>query len=476
MRRHRLQAPSWIGNTVLIGSAIILIATVGVFVSYQADKGLPFVPYYQVYFDVPDAAEMVPGSEVRIGGTRVGQVVKIKAIPGRHGQPAYARLEGHLTRLNRLPVDSVVAVRPRSILGAKYLDLQIGRARRTILSGGTLPLRQSRQVVELSDAFNLFDAETTRGLRATISGLGDSVAGRGQAINDAIGAARALMGPLQRVTRNLVAPSTDLAGFIRGAAGTMRALAPVSSQLGSLVDEAATTLQALDTARTALGQALEELPPTEATGTVVLRRVTPVLRDTAGLLRDIRPGTALLPAASARLDSAVRAGTPVLRRGPQLVRPLTDALSALDRLARDPVTTPTLRSLLAAVRQLAPVAATLLPAQVQCNLLGVSLRNLVSVGSRGDANGAWLPLTFLADPSKSTQTDRPAADLHANPYPTEDWSECEAGNEPYSGGQLIGPAPGRQPNRTEETSPPPGVQDLARRAGLLTPTPGSSAP
>ena len=48
----------------------------------------------------------------------------------------------------------------------------------------------------------------------------------------------------------------------------------------------------------------------------------------------------------------------------------------------------------------------------------------------------------------------PSAELHANPVPTNNATECETGNEPFAEGQQIGNPAGTQPNRTEETTAP----------------------
>ena len=45
-----------------------------VFLAYNANNGLPFVPTYQLKADVPSAANLVKGNDVRIGGARVGVV------------------------------------------------------------------------------------------------------------------------------------------------------------------------------------------------------------------------------------------------------------------------------------------------------------------------------------------------------------------------------------------------------------------
>ena len=80
-------------NPLLMGSIIIVIGLVGLVLSYNAHRGLPFVPTYDVSVDVPDAAELVAGSsEVRIGGARVGLVQSVRAMPGHDGRPAFSRL------------------------------------------------------------------------------------------------------------------------------------------------------------------------------------------------------------------------------------------------------------------------------------------------------------------------------------------------------------------------------------------------
>ena len=44
-------------NPVLIGAATVLVVIVAVFLAYNANNGLPFVPTYQLWMQVPDAAE-----------------------------------------------------------------------------------------------------------------------------------------------------------------------------------------------------------------------------------------------------------------------------------------------------------------------------------------------------------------------------------------------------------------------------------
>lgn len=468
MRRGR-QPSDLFSNPILVGSMILAIGLIGIVLSYRANRGLPFVPSYEIRVQVPDAAELIEGgSEVRVGGARVGLVTKVQAEPGRRGKPAYAELTLSLEKSQEpIAVDSHVKVRPRSILGAKYLDLQPGRSATGLPAGGTLPLRQARPIVELDEAFNVFDDATTRGLRATITNLGDAFAGRGGSMNDGIAATHRLLPPLQRTLADLTAPDTRLARFVRGTAAFGQALAPVAPQLVQLFDNGARTLRALDAAGPALGDGIDELPRTEAAGSRSLRRIRPVLADLASITRAIRPGTVLLPQATTGLRDALKAGTPILRRTPSLADRLGTALGTLGAVARDPDAARSLRKLTTTVKVLKPTLDTLVPAQVTCNLLPVAFRNAASTIGTGDNHGTWFNFIALLGSSQDSGAREPAANLHDTPTPNANDQECETGNETYTPGIHIGNPAGLQRAATDDTSAPPAVRQLAAAAGLI---------
>ena len=123
---RRRGSASIAANPVLIGAATTLVVIVAVFLAYNANNGLPFVPSYALKADVPSAAQLVKGNEVRLGGTRVGVVDKI--TPVRHADGSVtAELSMKLeTTIKPLPIDSTVIVRPRSALGLKYVELTRG--------------------------------------------------------------------------------------------------------------------------------------------------------------------------------------------------------------------------------------------------------------------------------------------------------------------------------------------------------------
>src|SRR3954452_12855323 len=65
-------------SPVLVGAVTVLVTIVAVFLAYNATSGLPFVPTYDLKANLPNAAQLVKGFEVRIGGARVGLTATIE--------------------------------------------------------------------------------------------------------------------------------------------------------------------------------------------------------------------------------------------------------------------------------------------------------------------------------------------------------------------------------------------------------------
>ena len=57
-------------NPVLIGAVTVLVTTVAVFLAYNANNGLPFVPTTTVKVRVANGANLVNGNEVRSGNVQ----------------------------------------------------------------------------------------------------------------------------------------------------------------------------------------------------------------------------------------------------------------------------------------------------------------------------------------------------------------------------------------------------------------------
>jgi ABC-type transporter Mla subunit MlaD len=468
-------------NPILVGTITILIVILAVYLSYVAENGLPFVPTYNINVDVQSAGQLIKNADVRIGGARVGQVLTITPEPATRTWPhPFARLGLQLQRsLQPLPLDTRYQVRVASVLGGNYLEIIPGRLKLGLPDGGTFHLNTNPLLshdipfVDLDQALQTFGPKTKAGLRGALTELGDWFAGRGSQLNDSILSTQQLLPPLSRLLALLSAPGTRLQTFLSGAAATAGTLAPEAPTIDSLLSNGATTFDALT--RGALGETITQLPPTELLSTTVLRNAQPVLADAASIVQALKPGAALLPEATNQLDAVIVAATPVFKLLPGLATSLGDAAGAIETLARDPATINTFKVLgendlgtvsASAFIGLGAILKTVASAQFACNVAGLWARNFASALSEGDSSGTWLRFGALLDTDQTFQSATPAANLHLNYYPIQDSTQCQAGNEPYTGTQLIGNPP-RTTTRVDNTTPPPGVLQRGEQAGLV---------
>ena len=453
------------GNPVLIGAATILVVIVAVFLSYNANQGLPFVPTYQLKAEMPSAANLVVGNDVKIGGTRVGTVSSLTPKTQKDG--SVIAVVGLKLDKNAgpLPVDSTLLVRPRSALGLKYVEITRGHSSRTLADGSTIALAQAKEPVELDEFLNMFDSKTRAAAQENLQGFGTAFAGRGESINTAIGAFRPLLRDVIPVMQNLAAPDTQLRNFVFQL-GTFNALvAPVAETNASLFKNVDATMSALSAvarpyiqdsitkAKPALDEAIKDFP-----------QQRPFLANTQGLMHELRPGVRALKTAAPALSDALGAGIKVLPNTPPLNKRLESLLKELQTFSNDPLVPQGLKDTTRAVKALQPTLDFLAPAQIKCNYVTLFFRNISSLLSEGDRNGTWQRFIIVTTPQgpngeggpSSGPADGPTQDnhVHTNPYPNTaapgQPQECEAGNEPYAIGKtMLSNVPGTQQLRTD---------------------------
>src|SRR5947207_2340205 len=176
--RARSGVGSLAASPTLVGAITTLIVIVAVFLAYNASHGLPFVPVYRVSVILPNAARVQPNNDVRIGGTLVGVVDSIEAVPNQHGGGAAAKLNLKLDKsVEPLPAGTTVAVRYKSSFGLKYVQLTRGSGP-PLKQGATIPESHASSATEFDDISNTFDPPTRAAERVALSGYGDAFAGR----------------------------------------------------------------------------------------------------------------------------------------------------------------------------------------------------------------------------------------------------------------------------------------------------------
>jgi virulence factor Mce-like protein len=461
-------------NPVLIGAATTLVVIVAVFLAYNANSGLPFVPTYELKTRVPNAANLVKGNDVRIGGTRVGAVTDITPVTDKKTGAVSAQLTLKLeTTVKPLPVDSTVLIRPRSALGLKYVEITKGTSSRGFEDGATVPLRNATpEPVEIDQVIGTFDDKTRAAAQSNLTEFGNAFAGRGADINRAVEQLNPLLTNLVPVMQNLSDPRTQLRRLVGALGRTARIVAPSAVTQAELFGNLDVTFRALaNVARPFLQDSITGGPPALDQAIKDFPQQRPFLANTEALFRELRPGVRALSTSAPVLADALEIGTPTLRRSVAFNNRLKPTFEALQRFAEDPLVSLGVSDLKSTATILAPTVAHLTPVQTVCNYATLWFRNVSSLLSVGDVNGTTQRFIIIATPQGPNNEGGPSSApanggvpgkqdnyLHTNPYPNTaspgQPKECEAGNEPFAvGKQVIGNTPGTQPAKTETTKP-----------------------
>jgi virulence factor Mce-like protein len=362
---------SIVASPVLVGAVTVLIVIVGVFLAYNANNGLPFVPMYELKAELPNGQKIVKGNEVRLGGFLVGSVTNVqpKIITVNGKSRAVALVEMKLQKtVQPLPKDTIIGVRPRSALGLKYVDITPGKSKQTLRAGDTIPLSHARPTeVEYEDVFSTFDKPTRDASRTALKGYGDAFAGRGASINEAIAAFNPFFKHLTPVMKTLSDPNTHIDRFFKNINQASAEVVPVAHVQAALFGKMARTFDAFSACASCLQQTIEKSPSTLKVGANSFAAQRPFYADFTALSKDLRPTVATLHNKLGTINSALEAGTPVLQRTPTLNKLTGDVFKALDDLGRNPVTFLALQDLRTTFQVLRPLAEFVAPYNTVCN-------------------------------------------------------------------------------------------------------------
>jgi virulence factor Mce-like protein len=446
--RNRSGLSGVASSPILVGAVTILVVIVAVFLAYNANNGLPFVSTYNLKARVPNADALVKGNEVRIGGVRVGVVKKVVPVQLENGEVA-AELTLSLDKnAEPLPKDSTITVRPKSALGLKFLQVTPGDSEAGFKAGETIPVTAAKpEPVDIDQFFDMFDKPTRDAIRQNLAGFGNSLAGRGPQLNEAIGALRRAAVSGQPILRKIVEPSSNFAGFWRALEALSATVAPVAETQSQMFVALDRTFAAFArVSRPYIQETIEKSPPTLDEVNADLPAIRPFLRDTGRFFTALRPGVKALAKTSPIIAESLRAGIPVLNDSPVLNAQLQPTAEALVDFQEAPGVFNGLELLTDTNRLLKPSLSYLTPSQTICNYWTLTFRNLADATGEGNSNGHWLEFYSYGPPegpnSESSFASAPANEegdvenhLHYNPNPQTaapgQGKVCEAGNEKY---------------------------------------------
>jgi len=440
-------------NPILVGAVTVLVVIVAVFLAYNANNGLPFVSTYDLKARVPNADALVKGNEVRIGGVRVGIVESVVPVQLEDGEVA-AELSLRLDQnVDPLPVDSTIAIRPKSALGLKFLQVTPGDSSEGFEAGETIPVTASKpEPVDIDEFFSMFDKKTRDAIRQNQAGFGNAFAGRGPQLNEAFGALRRLAVNGQPVLQTLVAPSTDFAGFWRALEALSATVAPVAETQANLFVALDQTFAAFArVSRPYIQETIEKSPGTLDVVNADLPALNPFLKSSERFFAALQPGAKALGETSPVIAAALHAGVPALNGSPVLNNQLQPTAEALVDFQEAPGVFNGLDLLIDTNRILKPSLSFITPAQTTCYYPTLLFRNLADANGQGNADGNWLNFISYEAPAGPNAESGPSSapangedvenHLHFNPYPRtaapgQD-GVCEAGNQKYQPGKTV---------------------------------------
>jgi phospholipid/cholesterol/gamma-HCH transport system substrate-binding protein len=322
-RRGRLLAAGALGAVVLI-------------IAYLVFAGASGTNYYLVF---EEAGQLVRGDQVQVGGVPVGSITNIELTPDFN-----ARVTIHVgPSLTPLHEGTVAQVRVPSLttVANRYIALSPGPNNRPALSAGaTLPASATREVVDLDQLFNTFNAKTRQGLAQLIQGSAEQYAGTGRAFGESVEYFSPSLAATDHLFSELVRDQPTFTGFLVETAKALTTIGARKDQLEGLVENANTTFQAIGSEQASFAQSLRQLPGTLSEGNHTFAEVPSTVSALTQLIDASKPTSKPLTSLFAKLRPLLSTATPVVHNlslainRPGANNDLTDFARALPALAR----------------------------------------------------------------------------------------------------------------------------------------------
>lgn len=294
-------------------------------------------PDYRVDAIFDHARGLIPGQLVEVAGGRVGKIEDVSLTADNKAR-IQMKVDG---RFAPFRADATCEIRPQGLIAENYVQCDPGTPRARALRGRdgkapTVGVQRTREPVNLTDLFQIWNVPTRDRLSVLVSQLGLATAGRGQDLNAILRRANPTLATMRRLMDLLERQRDQVAAAVDSSDAAVAGLAGHERSLRRLLVHAAGVTTRTGRRSTDLARAIHELPPLLSRARPALRELdavaeagTPLLAQAhraapavTSLTRDVVP---LARAAG----PALRASGPVLDRGARVIlraRPLTRQL------------------------------------------------------------------------------------------------------------------------------------------------------
>ncbi|UJA19251.1 MCE family protein [Thermoleophilia bacterium SCSIO 60948] len=315
---------------------------------------------YRVTAYFPEATQLAPESDVRIGGVSVGKVKEVELAPidqrvnGKDTTQAVIEIDPEFAPIS---TNAEAILRQKTLLGETFVELTSGSnteladnvsmgAAATasdtdppedlepIEEGGTLGIGQTTEATQIDEIFNALDTETRTSFQNWIQSSAVAIDGREQDLNDALGNIGPFASDASDVLAILRRQQASLKGLVRDSGTVFEAATAYDDSLTTAISGTNDVFDALASQDAALAETFQILPTFNRELRLTLIRLDEFQRDTHPLVRDLIPVARQLSPTLA----SVRQLSPNLRSlFPDLDRLITvseNGLPALSKVVR----------------------------------------------------------------------------------------------------------------------------------------------
>lgn len=226
-----------------------------------------------------DATLLLPGDDVRIAGVRVGQVEDVGIVDRKQAEVTFS-----VTANRKLPKNVTAQIKFRNLVGQRYVSLTQGTGGNpndTLSPGDTIPLKQTRPALDLTELFNGFkplfralspddvnklsyeiiqvlqgEGGTVESLLAHTASLTSAIAGKDKVIGEVINNLNSVLTTVNQRGQKLSDLIVTVQQLVSGLAADREPIGDAIEALGGLAD---TTSGLLSEAREPLKQDISAL-------------------------------------------------------------------------------------------------------------------------------------------------------------------------------------------------------------------------
>ena len=274
-----------ISKNLITGIVIALLIVGGVVIAALAPKA--FGPAYtQMQMSFPTADGLVSGSDVLEAGATIGFISDIQPQRDNTALVTVQIADSHW------PVHqgASASIRPKSLLGEKYIDLHDGAASAVAYdTSKTLTASSDAVPVELDQFINSLDPATRSAAQALLSDLGAGVAGRGTDLNTAIANGRADLAHLAVTGQTLANRDPELDRILVSLDTLLsQQTTPAQlTQLSQLITNSQQTLNAIQTQQGSFGRSFTDAQATLTELNTAVDSAVPSLQGTLSTAPDL---------------------------------------------------------------------------------------------------------------------------------------------------------------------------------------------